>query len=38
MRIRRPPAIPSSEITDPALYLDRRRFLGAAAAPGRAAW
>jgi len=28
MLIRRPPDIPSSEITPESVYLDRRRFLG----------
>ncbi|MBV9879701.1 MAG: protein-methionine-sulfoxide reductase catalytic subunit MsrP [Gemmatirosa sp.] len=32
MLIRRPDDVPSAEITPEALYLDRRRFIGAAAA------
>jgi sulfoxide reductase catalytic subunit YedY len=36
MLIKRPDAIKPSEITDEALYWDRRRFLGAAAAVGAA--
>jgi methionine sulfoxide reductase catalytic subunit len=34
MLIRRPDEIPSSEITDERLYLDRRRFLGRVALTG----
>ncbi len=37
MLIRKPPDIPSSEITDKNLYLDRRKFLAGAAAVGAAA-
>ncbi|HET7456475.1 MAG TPA: protein-methionine-sulfoxide reductase catalytic subunit MsrP [Gemmatimonadaceae bacterium] len=36
MLIRKPADIPSSEITDERLYLDRRRFLGRAGAIGLA--
>ena len=34
MLIRRPDDIPSSEITDERLYLDRRRFIGKVALAG----
>ena len=37
MLIRRPPAIPWSEVTPEAVYLDRRRLMGGAAALGLAA-
>ena len=37
MLIRKPPEVPSAEITDERLYLDRRAFLGRAAGIGLAA-
>ncbi len=38
MLIRRPPAIPGSEITPQRVYLNRRQFIGGAAAVGAGLW